>query len=228
MGLVTGAQYIRAGTYKTVLVIGAQGPGLGQCRMGAGGRCRCVGRSAVHPGKHLQDRASDRCGGQGCAVQVRGAGAGCCWGPPAEVGTWIGAGGVLLPHRMPTSVPYVAPGPCLPTQACMPRLTRLATCLTTSHCAIIFSLAGALLLPCLPAGADALSRYIDWRDRGTCILFGDGCGAVVLRSHEGGCGLLGMDMHSGGWINRTERERGREGGKGTHAVLLAAHQGHAS
>ena len=50
-----------------------------------------------------------------------------------------------------------------------------------------------------PAGADALSRYIDWRDRATCILFGDGCGAVLLQAREDGqaCGLLGMDMHSG-------------------------------
>lgn len=56
-------------------------------------------------------------------------------------------------------------------------------------------------LPGLPScpGADALSRYIDWRDRSTCILFGDGCGAVVLSAKEdGSCGLLGLDMHSGG------------------------------
>ena len=32
----------------------------------------------------------------------------------------------------------------------------------------------------LVIGADVLSRYVDWRDRGTCILFGDGCGAMVL------------------------------------------------
>lgn len=49
------------------------------------------------------------------------------------------------------------------------------------------------------AGADALSRYVDWRDRGTCILFGDGCGALVLTARDdGSCGLLGIDMHSGG------------------------------
>ena len=33
----------------------------------------------------------------------------------------------------------------------------------------------------LVIGADALSRYVDWRDRGTCILFGDGAGALLLR-----------------------------------------------
>ena len=33
---------------------------------------------------------------------------------------------------------------------------------------------------------------------GTCILFGDGCGAVVLQSQEGPCGLLGHKMQSDG------------------------------
>lgn len=50
-------------------------------------------------------------------------------------------------------------------------------------------------------GADALSRYIDWRDRSTCILFGDGSGAVVLRANDevgAECGLLSIDMHSDG------------------------------
>eukprot|EP00271_Cylindrocystis_brebissonii_P000837 TRINITY_DN11021_c0_g1_i1.p1 TRINITY_DN11021_c0_g1~~TRINITY_DN11021_c0_g1_i1.p1 ORF type:complete len:440 (+),score=75.22 TRINITY_DN11021_c0_g1_i1:368-1687(+) len=52
----------------------------------------------------------------------------------------------------------------------------------------------------LVIGADALSRYVDWTDRGTCILFGDGAGAVVLRAcaegEEGG--FLGFDMRSDG------------------------------
>ncbi|MEW5316036.1 MAG: hypothetical protein WDW38_007428 [Sanguina aurantia] len=51
----------------------------------------------------------------------------------------------------------------------------------------------------LVIGGDALSRVIDWRDRGTCILFGDACGAVVLTaSTDGSCSMLGMDMHSDG------------------------------
>lgn len=51
----------------------------------------------------------------------------------------------------------------------------------------------------LVIGADALSRYIDWRDRSTCILFGDGAGAVLLQrdDREGEDSLLGFDMHSG-------------------------------
>jgi 3-oxoacyl-[acyl-carrier-protein] synthase-3 len=50
----------------------------------------------------------------------------------------------------------------------------------------------------LVVGADALSRFVDWRDRSTCILFGDGCGAVVVTSTDEPCSLLGMDMHSDG------------------------------
>lgn len=50
----------------------------------------------------------------------------------------------------------------------------------------------------LVVGADALSRFVDWRDRSTCILFGDGCGAVVVTATDEPCSLLGMDMHSDG------------------------------
>ena len=47
------------------------------------------------------------------------------------------------------------------------------------------------------------SRDVDWRDRGTCILFGDGCGAMVLTATEKpeDCCLLGFDMHSDGTGN---------------------------
>lgn len=34
-------------------------------------------------------------------------------------------------------------------------------------------------------GAECLSNLVDWKDRGTCILFGDGAGAVVLKAKEG-------------------------------------------
>jgi 3-oxoacyl-[acyl-carrier-protein] synthase-3 len=37
-------------------------------------------------------------------------------------------------------------------------------------------------------GADALSRYLDWNDRGSCILFGDGAGAVVMENSGVRCG----------------------------------------
>ena len=52
----------------------------------------------------------------------------------------------------------------------------------------------------LVIGADALSRWVDWSDRNTCVLFGDGAGAVVLRATDPGdaAGVLGYEMHSNG------------------------------
>jgi len=37
----------------------------------------------------------------------------------------------------------------------------------------------------LVIGAETMSRLLDWKDRTTCVLFGDGAGAVVLQAHEG-------------------------------------------
>ncbi|XP_042504438.1 3-oxoacyl-[acyl-carrier-protein] synthase 3 B, chloroplastic-like [Macadamia integrifolia] len=51
----------------------------------------------------------------------------------------------------------------------------------------------------LVIGADALSRYVDWTDRGTCILFGDAAGAVLVQACDGSeDGLFGFDLHSDG------------------------------
>lgn len=47
-------------------------------------------------------------------------------------------------------------------------------------------------------GADILSRWVDWTDRRTCVLFGDGAGAVVMQAHPDGNGLLGFEMRSDG------------------------------
>ncbi|CAH1454235.1 unnamed protein product [Lactuca virosa] len=55
----------------------------------------------------------------------------------------------------------------------------------------------------LVIGADALSRYVDWTDRGTCILFGDAAGAVLLQACESEeDGMFGFDLHSDGEGNR--------------------------
>jgi 3-oxoacyl-[acyl-carrier-protein] synthase-3 len=47
-------------------------------------------------------------------------------------------------------------------------------------------------------GAEALTKIIDWTDRTTCVLFGDGAGAVVLGASEEDRGLLAVAMHSDG------------------------------
>ena len=64
----------------------------------------------------------------------------------------------------------------------------------------------------LVIGADSMSNLVDWSDRGTCILFGDGAGAVLLRAEEGapvymavhsdgvkGPALTGMSRHRKDW-----------------------------
>ena len=50
----------------------------------------------------------------------------------------------------------------------------------------------------LVIGAEVLSRIVDWSDRNTCLLFGDGAGAVVLEAVEGGNGILSTHLHSDG------------------------------
>lgn len=51
----------------------------------------------------------------------------------------------------------------------------------------------------LVVGADALSRYVDWTDRGTCILFGDASGALLLQAAtDDQDSLLGFDLRSDG------------------------------
>ncbi len=49
----------------------------------------------------------------------------------------------------------------------------------------------------LVVGAETLSRIIDWKDRNTCVLFGDGAGAVILQSDEE-TGILSSHLHADG------------------------------
>jgi len=55
----------------------------------------------------------------------------------------------------------------------------------------------------LVIGAETFSRILDWTDRSTCVLFGDGAGALVLEARTGGGtsedrGILATDLHSDG------------------------------
>ncbi|GMO63574.1 MAG: ketoacyl-ACP synthase III [Rickettsiales bacterium] len=50
----------------------------------------------------------------------------------------------------------------------------------------------------LVVGAETLTKIVDWNDRATCILFGDGAGAVVLQAREGENGILNCELHSDG------------------------------
>ncbi|HBG47555.1 MAG TPA: 3-oxoacyl-ACP synthase [Deltaproteobacteria bacterium] len=50
----------------------------------------------------------------------------------------------------------------------------------------------------LVIGVDRFSKLIDWKDRTTCVLFGDGAGAVVLSAEKGSKGVLSTRIHSDG------------------------------
>jgi 3-oxoacyl-[acyl-carrier-protein] synthase-3 len=60
----------------------------------------------------------------------------------------------------------------------------------------------------LVVGAEKLSTIVDWQDRSTCVLFGDGAGAAVLRSHGDDRGILTTCM-------------GADGGKGDILLMPA-------
>ncbi len=47
-------------------------------------------------------------------------------------------------------------------------------------------------------GADKMSSIVDYTDRTTCVLFGDGAGAVLLQKDDGNCGVIDSLLHSDG------------------------------
>ena len=71
--------------------------------------------------------------------------------------------------------------------------------LSTANALIVAGQARRVLV----IGAETFSRLMDWNDRGTCVLFGDGAGALVLEAGEGtgtaaDRGILSTDLHSDG------------------------------
>jgi 3-oxoacyl-[acyl-carrier-protein] synthase III len=66
--------------------------------------------------------------------------------------------------------------------------------LTTADAYIRTGLAKTVLV----IGSETFSRILDWTDRTTCVLFGDGAGAFVLRAEEGDAGILATRIHSDG------------------------------
>ncbi|MFN5823545.1 MAG: beta-ketoacyl-ACP synthase III [Sphingomonadales bacterium] len=53
----------------------------------------------------------------------------------------------------------------------------------------------------LVIGSETMTRLLDWEDRGTCVLFGDGAGAVVLSGEIGEAGVLATRLHADGRHN---------------------------
>jgi 3-oxoacyl-[acyl-carrier-protein] synthase-3 len=97
----------------------------------------------------------------------------------------------------------------LPSTACLiqHRLSavRAAACdISAACCGFVYALAvgdayvKTGLRHVLVVGAEVMSAIMDWTDRSTCILFGDGAGAVVLGPAEGERGILSSHLHSDG------------------------------
>ncbi len=53
----------------------------------------------------------------------------------------------------------------------------------------------------LVIGSETMSRLLDWEDRTTCVLFGDGAGAIVLEAQDGERGILASSLHADGRHN---------------------------
>ena len=53
----------------------------------------------------------------------------------------------------------------------------------------------------LVIGSETFSRILDWEDRTTCVLFGDGAGALVLSGEDGDSGILATRLHADGRHN---------------------------
>lgn len=66
--------------------------------------------------------------------------------------------------------------------------------LSVAHAYILAGMARRVLL----VGAEILSRFTDWQDRSTCVLLGDGAGAVVLEASNDDSGIVAVDIYSDG------------------------------
>jgi 3-oxoacyl-[acyl-carrier-protein] synthase III len=97
----------------------------------------------------------------------------------------------------------------LPSTACLVQhrlsAVRAAACdISAACCGFVYALAvgdayvKTGLRHVLVVGAEVMSAIMDWTDRSTCILFGDGAGAVVLGPAEGDRGILSSHLHSDG------------------------------
>ena len=106
-----------------------------------------------------------------------------------------------------TSTPDDLFGSASQVQASLGATQAVAFDLTAACSGFVFALVTAaqylrtgVYKTALVIGADVLSRWTDWEDRRTCVLFGDGAGAVVLKGSDRDR-LLGFDLRSDGTLN---------------------------
>ncbi len=117
----------------------------------------------------------------------------------------------LDPHRLQLIVVATStPDYLMPATACLVQdglgATRAAAFDLNTACSgfvYALSVAGSMIQAgayenALVVGAESMSRVMDWTDRTTCVLFGDGAGAVVLQASDAEGGLLGFSLGADG------------------------------
>lgn len=99
----------------------------------------------------------------------------------------------------------------LPATACLVQhqlgATKAAACdLSAACCGFVYALSVADayvkngMRHVLVIGSEVMSAITDWTDRNTCVLFGDGAGAVVVSASDGERGILSTDLRSDGTL----------------------------
>ncbi|RPH76481.1 MAG: ketoacyl-ACP synthase III [Nitrospiraceae bacterium] len=99
----------------------------------------------------------------------------------------------------------------LPATACLVQhqlgATKAGACdLSAACCGFVYALSVADayiktgMRHVLVIGSEVMSAITDWTDRNTCVLFGDGAGAVVLSASDGEQGILSTDLRSDGTL----------------------------
>jgi 3-oxoacyl-[acyl-carrier-protein] synthase-3 len=100
-------------------------------------------------------------------------------------------------HQIPATAPLVQAALGATKAGAFDVNAACAGFLTSYAIADSFIRAGAIKRA-LVIGAEVLSRFVDWDDPKTCVLFGDGAGAVVLESNDAPAGLVSLTMGAAG------------------------------
>ncbi len=111
---------------------------------------------------------------------------------PSEI-DWLLVATNVPEEPIPGTAPYIAAGLGLGktpfadiTAGCSGFIYALALAAALIH--------AGMAKAALVMGTEALSRFVNWQDRGTCVLFGDGAGAVVVEGASGSSGILGVAL----------------------------------
>lgn len=96
---------------------------------------------------------------------------------------------------IPGTAPHIVAGLGLPEEPAFLDLKAGCAGFVYGMALAAGAISAGLFRRAVVVGIEALSRFVDWKDRRTCVLFGDGAGAVVLEPASGEAGILGVSLH---------------------------------